>query len=138
MANITVDLSEKACRYVEDLYSVRADTMHTCERLMDYLKDHEHDEVYMFAKGVYETTRAEIEAVCCALSALHLTIDDGRVFSDGWPSNFNRIRHYINSYEGTNRDGAEAFRAVLSAFGFIYYYDKDAGVIIRYTSRPED
>lgn len=141
MANITVDLSEKACLYVEAIYRIRLKTAHVCQCTMDVCKvdlnDAENFKLYSHASRVNEITLAELKAIDDALSALHLAIDDGSVFSDGWPSNFNRIRRFINAYEGTNRDGVEAFRAVLSAFGFIYSYDKDAGIIIRYTSRPE-
>lgn len=142
MANITVDLTEKACRYVESLYNTRLEAVRTCERIMGVcgvdLKNPENSTLYSYAERVKESTDADLNAIDNALSALHLAICDGSVFSDGWPSNFSRIRRFINAAEGDTRDGIEAFRAVLSAFGFIYTFDKEAGLIIRYTSRPED
>lgn len=142
MANITIDLSDKACSYVEGLYSNRIEIMRTCESVMNNCKtcldSPEIDLCYLDAQKICSECSTVLGAIDDALSALHLAIDDGRVFSDGWPSNFNRIRRFISAYEGTSCDGVEEFRAVLSAFGFIYSYDKDAGIIIRYTSRPEE
>lgn len=142
MANITVDLSEKACHYVEAIYRDRLGIVRTCENLMDSCKNDSHDPEVVACLARLKTLRAsavtELEAIYDALSALHLAIDDGNVFSDGWPSNFNRIRRFITQYDDAPINASAVFRGVLSSFGIIYSYDAEAGVVIRYTSRLGD
>ncbi len=141
MANITVDLTEKACLYVEAIYRIRLKTAHVCQCTMDVCKvdlnDAENFKLYSHASRVNEITLAELKAIDDALSALHLAIYDGSVFSDGWPSNFNRIRRFVSVYEGTSHDGADVFRAVLSSFG-ITYAAVESGITIRYTYQGEE
>lgn len=137
MANITVDLSEKACRYVEDLYSSRHTLAEDCERVLavclPYMDDVEVAATANEVKKIYSCAWDDLRAIDDALASLHLAIDDGGVYSDGWPSNFNRIRRFINEYEGTSCAASEVFRAVLSAFGIVYVYQSAADTTIRYT-----
>ena len=142
MANITVDLTEKACRYVESLYSVRNDLVEDCERVLAVCKPL-MDDVNVAAtaeevKKIYSFACDDLRAIDDALRSIHLAIYDGNVYSDGWPSNINRIRRFINEYEGTPCEASEVFRAVLSAFGIVYSYEREAGIIIRYISRPQE
>ena len=142
MASITVDLTEKACRYVEALYSSRhtlaEDSYSVLACCYPYLGDAEVAATAEEVNKIYSCARDDIRAIDDALSALHLAIDDGSVYSDGWPSDFDRIRRFINEYEGTPCASSEVFRAVLSAFGIIYSYQSAADTIIRYTFRSTE
>lgn len=137
MANITVDLTKKACGYVENLYNQRCAFMRTCEKIIDVCQadfnDPEHVEIAKRAKEIYKSAHDDIKAIDNALAALHLFTSGGIVCSDGWPSNFSRIGRFITKQEAAFNGATGVFRAVLSAFGIVYECDKDSGVTIRYT-----
>ena len=142
MADITVDLTEKACRYVESLYSVRKEIVEDCERVLAICQtctdDVEFAAISEKVKKIYSCAWDDIRAIDDALSALHLGIDDGGVYSYDLSSNFNRIRRFINAYEITSCESYEVFRAVLSAFGIVYSYQSEEDTIIRYTFRSTE
>lgn len=141
MANITVDLTEKAHAYVEGLYSDRVAIMHNCERIAEFCKsnsgDSEIDAIGASAREIYISTQRELKAIDDALAALHLFLSGGYLCSDMWPSNFNRIRRYIKAREGMCSDTNAVFRAVLSVFGITYTCNEASGVTIRYTTTED-
>lgn len=141
MANITVDLSEKAHAYVEGLYSDRVAIMHACERIIEFCKSNrggsEIDAIDASAREIYISTQRELKGIDDALAALHLFLSGGYLCSDMWPSNFNRIRRYIKAREGMSSDANAVFRAVLSVFGITYTCAEDSGVTIRYTTTED-
>ena len=137
MANITVDLTKKACGYVENLYTQRCAIMRTCEKIVAVcqanFKDPENVKLAKRAKEIYKSAQADTKAIDNALAALHLFISGGIVCSDGWPSNFARIGRFIAQQEAAFNSTIGVFRAVLSAFGVIYACNKASGVTICYT-----
>jgi hypothetical protein len=136
MANITVDLTKKACGYVENLYNQRCAFMRTCEKIIAVCQADfnapENVEIAKRAKEIYKSAQDDIKAIDNALAALHLFTSGGIVCSDGWPSNFNRIGRFITKQEAAFNGATGVFRAVMSAFGIVYECDKDSGVTIRY------